>query len=396
LAEPTNFIAAYKSLNEGTEIPDMFALWCAVAGVSAALGRNSYVKMGPFTIYPNMFIVLVGSSGKVRKSSAINQIEDIIRMLDPAPNIIAQKLSPEALIQSVRQIETKDMTKLMAEKCEGFIIADELATFLNKKSYEAGLASLLIPLYDCKEKFEYRTIGRGSEPINRACLGMLAGSTIEWIRSGIPEEAVGGGLTSRMIFVYVDKPAPPVPFPEMTEEQLKTRTWLVQKLQEITTAKGQFHFSSDALDLYKQEYSHFRETSGTKFFNDKTLEGYASRRANHLIKLAMCLSASDSNDLIIHHRHMQAAKSFMDLNERHLQLVLNMITSNERGAEITYVATIIQRHKQISRHELIRLVSHRMNGRELTEILETLVDSRLIQSCATPNGMGYQITSKPT
>lgn len=391
-----NFLEGYFRFNQGTEIPDMFAMWCGIAGISAALGRSSFLRMGPFHVYPNQFIVLVASSGKCRKSSAINQIEDVLRMLSPMPNLIAQKLSPEALIQSMRQIETKDMTKLLAEENTGFVIADELSTFLNKKTYEAGLASLLISLYDCKDNFKYRTIARGTEEVNKACLGMLAGSTIDWIRSGVPEEAVGGGLTSRIIFVYVDKPAPPVPFPLFTPEHLALKDRLVRQLQKIAAIQGEFLMTERALKIFKDEYMEFREKTGTEFYNEKTLEGYASRRANHLLKVAMAFCAADNTDRIVKDNHLLGAKDLLVQNEKHLKLVLSLITSSDRGSDVNAVKTVIARHGRISRSDLMRIMSHKMQSRELNEIIDTLILSGDIETVGTSDGsVVYVLKDRP-
>lgn len=388
MSEP-NFLEGFLQLHQGTEVPDSFALWCGVASVSAAMGRNSWLKAGPFTVYPNLFIVLVAGSGKCRKSTAINAAEDILRLMSPGPNLIAQKLSPEALIQAVRRVETKDMTRLLAEESTGFVVADELATFLNKKTYEAGLASLLISLYDCKTNFTYRTISRGVEEINNACLGMLAGSTVDWIRSGVPEEAVGGGLTSRILFIYVDTPAPPVPFPAWTEEHARLKDRLVRQLQAISTIKGDFTLSPGALSLYTSEYANFRERTGVKFWNDKTLEGYASRRHMQQLKLAMVLSACESTDRIIKDKHVAAATQMLQDNERFLQLVLSLITSSSHGTEVSTVLNYIRRHRRATRTELIRAFSTRLNARTLNEIIDTLVQSEQIVLAATASGTYY-------
>jgi hypothetical protein len=384
-----NFLEGYLRYNRGTEIPPMFALWCGVAGISAVLGRNSYTRLGPFKIYPNVFVILVASSGKCRKSSSIEMIDELLHLLDPGPNMIAQKLSPEALIQSVRQVETKDPTRLLAETCTGFVIADELSTFLNKKSYEAGLASLLIQLYDCKSNFQYRTVIRQVEQINNACLGMLAGSTIDWIRSGVPEESVGGGLTSRMLFVYVDQPSAGVAVPEYSEEHLELKMQLVKQLQQISTLTGEFKMDPAALTFFKEEYNSFRNTTGTAFYNDKTLEGYASRRANHLLKIAMAFSASDSLDMVIKKHHMSGARELLSQNERNLQMVMNLITSSNRGVETTSVLSIIKKYQQIKRGDLMKIVSHRMTARELDEALTALILGGQIVSEQRAQGVVY-------
>jgi hypothetical protein len=373
-------------------------MWCGIGAVSAAMGRNSWLKAGPFTVFPNLFIVLVAGSGKCRKSTAINAAEELIRLMSPQPNLIAQKLSPEALIQAIRRVETKDMTKLLAEECTGFVVADELATFLNKKTYEAGLASLLISMYDCKTNFQYRTISRGVEDVNNACLGMLAGSTVDWIRSGVPEEAVGGGLTSRILFIYVDTPAPPVAFPEYTEAHARLKDRLVRQLDAISKIRGDFSMSPAAMMVYKAEYDSWRgdeargiKGTGDSFYKDRALEGYASRRHMQLLKLSLILSACESTDKIIKDKHIFAAAAMLGDNEKFLKLVLSLITSSQHGSAIGDVLGYIRRHGRVTRSDLIKAMSNKMKARELNEIVDTLLAGDQVVVTVTPQGTFYII-----
>jgi len=219
----------YLDLVKDTEVPESFAFWCGVAGVSAVLGRRVFLDMGIYRIYPNMFIVLVAGSGKCRKSTAIGMMEDMIWMLTDKPNVISQKITPEALLEALQT---------GGPSSEGFIIVDEPSTFLNKKTYESGLAPLLISMYDCKEHFEYRTKSRGIEVISNSALGLLGGSTVDWIRNAIPEDAIGGGLTSRILFVYQKKPKGPQAFTQVSEEQKVLTKSLLNRLQGMCLLKG--------------------------------------------------------------------------------------------------------------------------------------------------------------
>ena len=211
-----NFLRDFANLAKGTEIPPLFALWSGISGVSAILGRRVWMDMGVFTVYPNLFVVLVAGSGQFRKTTSIRLIEKLIRQVDPHPNFISQKITPEALIDAVKIQRTGDDSNLGKEISEGYVLAEELGIFINKKSYEAGMASILIPLYDCADVFEYRTKGRGVEEIRNACFSLLGASTVDWIRDAIPREAVGGGLTSRMIFVFTETPPEPVAIPSLS------------------------------------------------------------------------------------------------------------------------------------------------------------------------------------
>ena len=374
-----NFITDYVSLSQGTEIPDIFALWCAVAGVSCALGRRTWLDMGTFTIYPNFYIVLVGGSGRVRKSTAISQIEGVLRTMSPPPNLISQKITPEALLEALSGVNTTDAKILLKKNSTGFLVADELNMFLNRKSYESGLAGILIQLYDCKEVVAYHTKGRGVETVNDSCFGILSGSTVDWIRNAIPEDAVGGGLTSRFIFVYVQDPCPPVAFPSFSDEKRAIKENLVRQLQVIATLEGQFKLDEEAKKFFSKEYIRFATSS--EFFDDKNLSGYGSRRGVHLLKIAMVFAAAEQS-LLITLSHVTGAVQMLESAERHLTQVLTLITASEAGTLVTSILDYIRQRKKITRTNLLKSFNHKIGSRELTEIIDTLKESGQVE-CGT-------------
>jgi hypothetical protein len=376
-----SFLHNFATLNEGTEIPSTFALWCGLAGLSCALGRRCWVQMGNvFTIYPNMYTVLVAASGVQRKSTAVGMIERVVRQLSPTPNIIAQKITPEGLIDAIRTTPIDVAGKaLLRQTCEGFVIVDELDTFLNKNSYEAGLASLLIQLYDCKESFEYRTKGRGSEKATNTCLGILGASTIDWIRRAIPADAVGGGLTSRMLFVYDDVKQPGVALPVITSEQKALGETCARQLQEVASLSGEYILLPEAAEYFTRSYDRFRDNSD--MWNDGTMAGYASRRGTHMLKLGMLLSASAGNSMAITREYMEAAELLLEGVEKHLPAVMRLITSTDEGAITQEVSLRIRRagSQGISRAQLSRAFSHKVSANHLSDLLQTSIESHEIR-----------------
>lgn len=379
-----NFIRGFVRLCIGddeskpdTEIPGIFAMWSGIAGISCALGRRMWIDMGTYRVYPNFFIVFVASSGRFRKSTSVLMIERILRMLNPVPNIIAQKITPEALIEAVKCTAVDVEKQSIQDEATGFVLVDELSSFLNKDSYQAGLAPLLIQFYDCKDTFEYRTKQRGIERINNACLGLLGASTVDWIRNAVPEDAVGGGLTSRMVFVYVDKPSPPVAITTFSDKKKRLLERLVQQLNSITTIGGEARLTGNALRYFESEYNEFYHNS--KLYDDKNLAGYASRRHVHLLKLGMIISAAQRNDRIITEHDLRGGEELLRHSEASMKLVLNLITASDAGSTLGFVLQIIQAKGKLSRSELLGSVSHRIGARELTEICDTLIASGKIE-----------------
>lgn len=385
-----NFLGQYTIYNQHSESPSLFTLWCGFAGVSAVLGRRVWLDMGRFTIFPNMYTVLVAGSGRCRKSTSINQIEELLRLLEPPPNLIAQKITPEALIDAMRIKEINDKSQLLREKSEGFVIVDELATFLNKHTYEAGLGALLIPFYDCRPSFEYRTKGGGSQKLTNVCLGMLGASTVDWLTNAIPENAVGGGLTSRIMFIYVQEPPPPVAWPQ-TDPRLKEQ--LVLSLQRLSTLEGPFNITRDAINTFTKLYENWYSRS--PFYDNKNLAGYASRRHVHLLKLAMILSAAETGPkLLLTQKHLEGAELQLEMAEKNMPLVLDLVTSSESGSNTHSILELIRRQKKVPRQQLVTSFSNKLSVRELDMYIETLMQSGRISHVIEGGNIYYVPTGR--
>jgi hypothetical protein len=379
-----SFLEGYVKLCDETEAPRIFGLWCGVAAISAALGRNSFLQFGQFPIYPNFYIIIVGSSGLYRKSTSIEIASSMLHALQPPPRMISQKVTPEALIQAVRKIETDNPLILLKESGTAYVVADEFNVFLNKKSYEAGLASLLIQMFDCKDEISYQTVGRGVESVRNACLGILGGSTVDWLKGGIPEEAVGGGLTSRMVFVYYDGVVKDIPWPEFSPVHQQLKQDLTAHLQEIAQINGEFKLDASARKLYEAEYIKFRnfdrsKGGGKDFFYDMNLRGYASRRHIHMLKLSMVFSASERYDRVITEGHLLAGIAALQTCEEYLPKIISQITSTSSGTNLEFVLNKIRQAGELTRTALQRSVANRLDKRQLDEVLDTLTVAGLIQ-----------------
>lgn len=382
-----NFISDFVKFNLGTEVPDIYALWCGIGAVSAALGRRVTIDMGHYRIFPNFYIVLVGGSG-IKKSTAVRQAARFIREIQPTPNLISQKITPEALIKALH-VDMVEGVIPHEPSCIGFVLCDELANFLNQGVYEAGLGALLTPLYDCDDVYEYTTLGRGKEKLTNLCLGILGGATVDWIQKAIPESAVGGGVTSRFIFVYVEERPKPQAITTFSEEKRVLAEVLTRAIQRISTYTGEVKLTTDSWGLYSKEYDKYYYES--PLFLDKNLSGYANRRMQHLLKIALILSVSESPELVIRSNHFLAAKAILEQAEISMPTVLGLITSSTQGATVSKIYTTIKRcgEKGIPKYLLLSAFVHQITNREFIEIISTLTDSHKIKSVAHGNEIRY-------
>jgi hypothetical protein len=74
----TEYLNEYLKMVEDTESPRIFHIWSAVFAMSAALGRRSWLPFGTFDIFPNQYVLLVGTPG-TRKSTAANLSKKLLK-----------------------------------------------------------------------------------------------------------------------------------------------------------------------------------------------------------------------------------------------------------------------------------------------------------------------------
>lgn len=374
-----NFFHAYAALNENTEIPKGFSAWCGLAAISAMLARRCYLDMGTFTIYPNMYLVLIAGSGNMRKSTSIGVTKKLLAELDYGPNLVSQKVTTEQLLQELRTgVKTIEIGKKSGEEGQGYLCADEFTNFLNQATIQSGMNPLLTELYDCNPRFSYGTISRGKEVLSNTQLGILAATTPEELHKAVPREGIGSGLASRIIFVYEDRVSDPIAFPTYTDEQLKAREFCLRFLQRISGLSGKVTLPKPVKEWFEECY--IERCHKSELFKNKALAGYASRRFIHILKLSTIISAGRTETLSLSIQSGRDAEALLLDTEKHLHHVVQLVMMNEKGSITQQVLSIILQKEKVQREELLKMMIHVIDTRELTEIIGTLVGSGLVKT----------------
>ena len=361
---------------EDTEVPAIFSVWIGIATVSATLGRDCFIDQGYFTIYPNLYIILVAGSARCRKSTAIRIAKNFMDKVEPSINIVSQKVTPEGLIGALSGMIGEEGATRVVPSAVGISIVSELSTLIDRNAFKSGLIALLTDLYD-SEDFEYLTRARGKELVKNPCLSILGGSTTQWIKEAIPEIAIGGGFTSRILFIYKDKREKLVPWPFITEDNKKMADDIVHDLNQIAKLRGQFALDAEALDMFKSEYVSFYHG---KLMDDEQLSGYANRRHSILLKIAIVVSASKSDSKLITADDMRVAMSLMRKAEDSMPIVFRAILSNQTGDIFDQIVRFMMSNRIVMRSELISQFRHKMTSQELDIMIRTLEEEGVIKT----------------
>lgn len=371
-----SWLRHYLNFTKGMESPEIFHFWVGVSLIATSLGRNAYLDRGYFKLYPNMFIVLLAESEECAKSTAIKiGVNMVLRAddMEGCPMIFAQKATPQALVETlVDETGVPDANMVIEKNAEVYIAASELAVFLGRKEKNSELLTMLTDLYDCPDKWAYKTRFKGWEQVVNVCLNLIAGTTPKWLRDTIPRDAIAGGFVSRLVFIYVNHTDREFAHPEYTDVEERLRVKLVHDLSLIRRIKGPFKWGSEAKDWYTDWYS----VNAEKL--KKAPELYVRRKKDLVLKLAMCVSASKSSDRILNIADLQAGVNAVNKVEEYLPIAIALISSTTMGDDTRKVLEIVRREMEVKHSNLLQRLWHVLDAKRLAEIILTLEEAGLI------------------
>lgn len=362
-----SWIDTYIDYTRNQESPTAFHEWVAICLISAALGRHVWIPRIKYTIFPNIFVILVAGSARCKKSTSIKIGEKILKAIPEHPMVFAQRITTEALIEAFSE-------NMVEGACSGIIVADELSVFMGAGSKESGIIPMLTTLYDSPDEWTYHTRGHGKETLKNVTLTVLAGTTKVWLKSAVPADSVAGGFASRIIFVYQETPNKPILFYDETNEEVELRRQLIVDLETIRKEiKGPMEFSPEAKKVSQEWY----EGEWYKTRDEKT-DGYFSRKHDTMFKVAAVLSASESSNRVIGASHIKRALGMLSENEQFMESILASVMANEVGDVTERILEIIRRAGTITHSEILRKSWRVADAQTLAQMIRTLVEGGMI------------------
>ena len=365
-----DWIDAYMTVTENTEPPKLYHLWCAISVISAVLQRKCRLEWGMLTFYPNMYTILVGPSGACRKGTAMGIALDFLEDLDI--KLAAESITREALIRELKNANSNILDLQQgshAMHSSLTIWAPELTVFLGYNNYQ--LLSDLTDWYDCRNKWTYRTKNMGTDEIIGVYINMLGATTPDLIRTTLPLDAIGGGLTSRMVFVFEEKKYKIVPVPFLTEAELGLMHQLKIDLESIASLSGRFQATEGFLNYWTEWYT---STEDNPPFKDPRFYGYVERRPNHIMKLSMILNAARTNTMIIETSDLKRAIQLLERTEIKMPNTFSGVGKYSHADTLTKVMNEVAMRGEegITIQEITTLFRNDANKDVMREIISTL------------------------
>ena len=368
------------------ESPAIMHFWAFVGAVAGCLRRKVWLDMKRFVWTPNFFIIFVAPPGIVSKSTTADIAMDLLRQVPGikfGPDVVTWPALVSAFAAAGESFQYGEDWVPMSPLT---LVASELGNLVNPQDRE--MINLYINLWDGRKSLEKVTKMSGNDIVEAPWINLLGCTTPHWIADNMPPAVVGGGFTSRCIFVYTDKKEKLVAYvDEMTrpeDEELKRS--IIHDLEYIATnLTGPYHLDPAAREWGKEWYAHL--WAGQEKIGDDQTNGYTARKQTHLHKLAMVLAASKRDELILLAEDLQLADLMLTATEKDQMKVFNRMGRSEDSMQMERFVQFVQRKGECDYGEAYRSIhTYFADFSDFEGILTGTIRAGLITMVQAANG----------
>lgn len=355
-----NAFCDYASFGEA---PRRMYFWVGVSAVAGALRRKVWIDQAYFRWYPNFYIILVAPPGIVSKSTTAGISMNLLRKVPGihfGPDVVTWQALIGAFAGSKEEIKFVDPTTgevLYLPMSAMTIESSEFGNLLNPQ--DKDMVDLLVTLWDGKQgAFTKITKMSGNDSVENPWINIVACTTPAWIAGNFPEYMIGGGFTSRCLFIYADAKAKYVAYPglQVPANLGEVERALVHDLEHISSNfVGPYTLDKSAVAWGETWYKHHYENRPDGL-DDERFGGYIARKQTHLHKLAMVIAASCKDDQVITAEDLLLAHTMVTELETDMPHVFAKIGRSESSVQAERLLGYIRRRGDTPYEEAYRFI----------------------------------------
>ncbi len=376
-----DWLQAFIEYSKFGEAPTHMYFWSGVSAIAGALRRKVWIDQAYFKWHCNQYIILVAPPGIVAKSTTAGTAMNLLRLVPGikfGPDVVTWQALVDAFEEATETFVYADLHWPMSAIT---IESSEFGNLLNPQ--DKDMVDLLVSLWDGKQgNFEKKTKHSGSNKIENPWINLIACTTPSWIAGNFPEYMIGGGFTSRCLFVYADKKARYVAYPglHVPKNLSDTQNKLVHDLEYISmNLAGEYKLTPAAIKFGEEWYKKHYNGKGPELDDDR-FGGYIARKQTHIHKVAMCLAASASDDMVISDEFLSIADQMITDLEVDMPFVFSKIGRTEVSVNTERLVTYIEKKGRVAYPEAYRYIhAHFPSFRDFEDIVAGCIRAGLLK-----------------
>jgi len=365
----------FDVMSKRTDAPDQFIHATFLAVASTLLGRKVWITFAGRRMYTTMWIVLLGRSSNLRKTTCIEFGRSLVESTVEAEKlvILPQSCSFEAFLEAFANRIGYDEAQSDLYAHTGFYTVPEFSVLLAtlKKRYNEGMIQTLTDIYDSPVRVARKTRGAGEFVLNRPFLSILSGTTLEWLTTYLGIEDVQSGFLPRFTFVPAGVRTRTIEFPDCRDtDDLAS---LIDELKRLFAFQGELICEPPAIDAYTALIREFPTSE------DTARSAFETRSQIMFLRLAMIHTVCNGATAVTL-KAMEAVEPVWHW----LHGVIPRLTGEElaftkRDKVRVRVLRYLRTHGNAATKSQLLRMTH-LPKRELDVLLDTLIASSLLRT----------------
>lgn len=365
----------YLQMTGGTEVPAIYRRWALIAGLGAWLGRDTYFKFGGSEIRPNLYVLLMGTSG-ARKTSAIRDIKKRLSELG-YDSFAPEKITKEKYLMELAGIADGEQEDIFDQSwgsatSESFIAAEEFNDFFGNNIFD--FTSTLGVLWDYSGVYKNKIKHGVQVEIDNPTISLLSANTPSTLADTFPPNKLGQGFFSRLVLVFSEPSKKRITFPAAPTEQEKEE--FSNRMREIKAhCGGEISITPEAMDRIDRIYKSWSPVPDERFLS------YSTRRLVQLLKLTV-IHATARRSTVAEVQDAVYANTVLSYAEHFMPKAFGEF-GRSKNAEVAnkVVELLNSADRSLTFVEIWELVNHDLTGiEELANILKNLTQAGKVQS----------------
>ena len=309
-------------IQQTSDVPLAYAIGVGLSHLAAVASPYLHFRL-PARVYPNMYILLAGSSG-ARKTTAMTLGDEILRSVAPK-RIGEMPGSWEGLSESLQDFPSQ---LLQYGELGSFLARSNAA--ITGGSYYAALRQVYTELYDSPADWSRRKAKGKKVNVRNPRLSLIGASTPAYIEKHTSHEDWAGGFMGRFLCLYAER--------ERTDYQ--THPWkeredaLIGRLQQIfdLTEITDSPYLGRTVDAQALWESWAADVEERKADVNPWVASTLSRLPVNVMKIATLLAldfgdAGKAQPWHIHTRHLEPAIALVELHYKSACSVIDSLAS---------------------------------------------------------------------
>ncbi|MDD2297912.1 MAG: DUF3987 domain-containing protein, partial [Sphaerochaetaceae bacterium] len=354
-----------------------------LSSLGAAISTSRWIKWGTRNIYPNIWVMLVGSSTLVRKTTSLNTGLYFNLLFDSEHPDRNYKLPEDGSLAALLGV--------LGREKQGVLRHSEVATLLTmmSKGYNVNMKSTFTDFFDVPPTYKIQLKGEGDILLERPIFSMATATTPLWLKKNLSYGDLESGFPARFLYCFKDKKDISIAIPKTPEETMMREYNQVfaalysLKPREIT-------LSPSYEEKYTSFYNEIESLYENPLLDDGTKSLIGRLQTDYFIKLTI-LECVLTNTLEATAVEAERVCYLLRFYIAQANTIMRIILKTERTKHEDKVLEFLRIKGKAGQTDLYHLFSNNIHASDLKSTMKTLEDALLVRKNGTGRNVFYEL-----